>query len=66
MVSLPHVTQPEIINISTTLFIRKYDGNYHFDLPWYRNLDIYYNFECLFDEIKIPNLNICLVNYILL
>lgn len=52
---LPNVTQPEIIEITGTLRLRKYDGHYEHFLPGYQDPFVYQNSEGIFDESRIPN-----------
>ena len=53
---LPNITQPEILDLSPTLRLRKYDGHYELALPGYRDPFVYQNSEGIFDEAKIPDL----------
>ena len=55
--ALKEVEQPEIIHISDSLRLRKYDGHYELFLPGYQNPVVYQNSEGLFDESRIPNLD---------
>jgi len=55
--ALKEFKQPEIIDISDTLRLRKYDGHYELFLPGYQNPVVYQNSEGIFDESKIPNLD---------
>ncbi len=48
--------QPELIEISNTLRLRKFDGRYEVFLPGYQNPTVYQNSEGIFDESKIPDL----------
>ena len=48
--------QPELIEISDTLRLRKYDGRFDLFLPGYQNPTVYQNSEGIFDESKIPDL----------
>lgn len=54
---LPNITQPEVIEISDTLRLRKYDGHYELFLPGYQDPVVYQNSEGIFDESRIPNLD---------
>ena len=54
---LPNITQPEVITISDTLRLRKYDGHYELFLPGYQDPVVYQNSEGIFDESRIPNLD---------
>ena len=49
--------QPELIEISDTLRLRKFDGNYEQFLPGYQNPVVYQNSEGIFDESRIPDLD---------
>ena len=51
---LPNIDQPDIIPISPTLRLRKYDGNYRLFLPGYQNPTVYQNSEGIFDPTRIP------------
>jgi len=51
------IPQPEVIEISPVLRLRKYDGHYENLLPAYRQPYIYQNSEGIFDESKIPDLD---------
>ena len=55
--ALKEFEQPEIIDISDTLRLRKYDGHYELFLPGYQNPVVYQNSEGIFDESKIPTLD---------
>ena len=55
--ALKEFKQPEIIDISDTLRLRKYDGHSELFLPGYQNPVVYQNSEGIFDESKIPNLD---------
>lgn len=55
--SLPNVSQPQIILISDSLRLRQYDGHYETFLPGYQNPTVYQNSEGIFDESRIPNLD---------
>ena len=49
------IVQPPIINITDTLRLRAYDGNYLTGLPWYQNPVVYYNSEGITDPAKMPD-----------
>lgn len=49
--------QPEILPISPTLRLRKYDGHYEVFLQGYQDPFVYQNSEGIFDESKIPTLD---------
>lgn len=49
--------QPEMIDITATLRLRKYDGHYELFLPGYQNPVVYQNSEGIFNESRIPDLN---------
>lgn len=55
--------QPEQIEISRSLRLRRYDGRYNLLLPGYQDPVVYQNSEGIFDESKIPTLeyvrNLC-------
>ena len=53
---LPNITQPEVIDISCALRLRKYDGNFEIFLPGYQDPVVYQNSEGIFDESRIPDL----------
>lgn len=54
---LPNVTQPEVIGITDTLRLRKYDGHYELFLPGYQDPFVYQNSEGIFEESRIPDLD---------
>ena len=54
--ALKEFEQPEIIDISDSLRLRKYDGHYELFLPGYQNPVVYQNSEGIFDESRIPDL----------
>ncbi|MBO5252801.1 MAG: GNAT family N-acetyltransferase [Clostridia bacterium] len=54
---LKDIDQPEIIQISDTLRLRRYDGHYEKLLPGYQTPYVYQNSEGIFDETKIPDMN---------
>lgn len=53
---LNQIPQPDTIEISDWLRLRKYDGNYELFLPGYRDPCVYQNSEGIFDESRIPDL----------
>jgi len=53
---LPNITQPEVIDISNSLRLRKYDGHFELFLPGYQDPVVYQNSEGIFEESRIPNL----------
>ena len=55
--ALKEFVQPERIDISDSLRLRKYDGHYELFLPGYQNPVVYQNSEGIFDESKIPDLD---------
>nr|WP_300665168.1 GNAT family N-acetyltransferase [uncultured Acetatifactor sp.] len=55
--ALKDTPQPEIIEISDSIRLRRYDGNFGLFLPGYQNPVVYKNSEGIFDESKIPDLN---------
>ena len=55
--ALKDFEQPEIIDISDSLRLRKYDGHYALFLTGYQNPVVYQNSEGIFDESRIPDLN---------
>ena len=54
---LGNAVQPEIIEISDRLRLRRYDGHYELFLPGYQDPAVYQNSEGIFDEAKIPDMN---------
>ena len=54
---LQNIEQPEIIRISDTLRLRKYDGHYEKLLPGYQDPYVYQNSEGIFDDDKKPTLD---------
>ena len=54
---LKDIPQPEILPVSDTLRLRKYDGSYSAFLPAYQTTYIYQNSEGIFDDEKKPDLN---------
>lgn len=51
---IKNVQQPEIIMISDSLRLRKYDGNYKKLLAGYQDPYVYQNSEGIFDDDKNP------------
>ena len=49
--------QPELIVISDTLRLRKYDGHFELFLPGYQDPYVYQNSEGIFEESRIPTLD---------
>ena len=54
---LKNYPQPEMIVISDTLRLRKYDGHFELFLPGYQDPYVYQNSEGIFDESRIPTLD---------
>lgn len=54
---IPGIDQPETIQLTETLRLRRYDGHYELALPGYRDPVVYQNSEGIFDESKIPDLS---------
>lgn len=54
---LPNIEQPEIIQINSSLRLRRYDGHYELLLPGYQTPYVYQNSEGIFDDAKKPTLN---------
>ena len=52
----PNVEQPEIIMLSDTVRLRKYDGNYEIGLPWYQDPEVFPNSEGILDDRKVLDL----------
>ena len=50
-----NIPQPEIIDISDCLRLKKYDGSYEKALKGYRDPYVYQNSEGIFDTDKIPD-----------
>ena len=48
--------QPELIQITDWLRLRRYDGNFALFLPGYRDPVVYQNSEGIFDESRVPDL----------
>lgn len=51
-----NVKQPDMIIITDTLRLRKYDGNFEQFLPGYQDPVVYQNSEGIFDDSKKPDL----------
>lgn len=51
------IMQPEIIQLSDNIRLRKYDGHAELALPGYRDPVVYQNSEGIFDESKIPDMD---------
>ena len=54
---LENIIQPDFIQVSDNLRLRKYDGNYETALEGYRDPYVYQNSEGIFDEAKRPDLS---------
>ena len=54
---LENIIQPDFIQVSDNLRLRKYDGNYETALEGYRDPYVYQNSEGIFDEAKKPDLS---------
>lgn len=54
---IPGIDQPEIIQLTDTLRLRRYDGHYELALAGYQDPVVYQNSEGIFDESKIPDLS---------
>lgn len=54
---LKDIPQPDLIVISDSLRLRRYDGHYELFLPGYQDPIVYQNSEGIFDESKIPTLD---------
>lgn len=53
---LKNFEQPELIELSESLRLRRYDGHFELFLPGYQDPVVYQNSEGIFDESKIPTL----------
>lgn len=53
---IPGIEQPELINLTGTYRLRRYDGHYELALPGYRDPVVYENSEGIFDKDKLPDL----------
>ncbi|MBR6807919.1 MAG: GNAT family N-acetyltransferase [Clostridia bacterium] len=53
----PNIEQPEFIDISPSLRLRRYHGDWHLAVAGYRDPYVYQNSEGIFDENKIPDEN---------
>ena len=49
--------QPEVIDITPDLRLRKYDGHYELFLPGYQDPYVYQNSEGIFEESRIPTMD---------
>ena len=54
---LENIIQPDFIQVSDNLRLRKYDGNYETALEGSRDPYVYQNSEGIFDEAKRPDLS---------
>lgn len=54
---LPNTVQPDSIQLTETLRLKRYDGHYELALAGYQDPVVYQNSEGIFDESKIPDLN---------
>ena len=54
---LENIDQPEIIQISGILRLKKYDGNWEKMLPGYQSPYVYQNSEGIFDDNRKPDSN---------
>lgn len=54
---IPGVAQPELLELSGTIRLRRYDGQYELALPGYQDPVVYENSEGIFDKEKIPDLD---------
>lgn len=54
---LPGVEQPEIIQLTGKLRLKKYDGHYEKALAGYQDPYVYQNSEGIFDDSKKPDLD---------
>lgn len=52
-----NVVQPEVIEVSENIRLKKYDGSYEKALEGYRDPCVYQNSEGIFDTDKIPDMN---------
>lgn len=52
---ISNIPQPEIIDISDGLRLKKYDGSYEKALDGYRDPYVYQNSEGIFDTDKVPD-----------
>lgn len=52
-----NVVQPQIIPVTETVRLRKYDGDYAKALPGYQDPYVYQNSEGIFDDAKKPDLD---------
>ncbi len=54
---LPGIAQPNIIPLTSSCRLRRYDGHYELALPGYQDPAVYENSEGIFDKSKIPDLD---------
>lgn len=54
---LQNIKQPDIIQLTDTLRLKRYDGHYEKALIGYQNPYVYQNSEGIFDENKKPDLS---------
>ncbi len=54
---LPAIPQPEILPVSETIRLKKYDGHYEKALEGYQDPYVYQNSEGIFDDEKKPDLD---------
>ncbi|MBQ7338635.1 MAG: GNAT family N-acetyltransferase [Clostridia bacterium] len=54
---LENISQPDLMLLSPTLRLRKYDGNYESFLAGYQDPYVYQNSEGIFDDAKKPDLS---------
>ena len=52
---LPEIPQPEILPVSETIRLKKYDGHYEIALEGYQDPYVYQNSEGIFDDAKKPD-----------
>ena len=52
-----NITQPEIIPVTDTVRLRKYDGDYAKALEGYQDPYVYQNSEGIFDDAKKPDMD---------
>lgn len=58
--ALKDFPQPEIIEISDSIRLRRYDGNFGLFLPGYQNPMVYQNSEGIFDTCRKCPLTLCM------
>ncbi len=54
---LKNIQQPEVILLTETLRLKRYNGHYELALAGYQDPYVYQNSEGIFDQTKIPDLN---------